>query len=45
MFPASPYGFISFKNNTPKRDLIDSSVLRNMDLGLGHSLLAYKSRL
>ncbi|PRQ32203.1 putative adenylosuccinate lyase [Rosa chinensis] len=28
-----------------QRDLIDLSVLRNMDLGLGHSLLAYKSTL
>ncbi|PRQ32201.1 putative adenylosuccinate lyase [Rosa chinensis] len=28
-----------------KRDLIDSSVLRNMDLGLRHSILAYKSTL
>ena len=28
-----------------QRDLTDSTVLRNMGVGLGHSLLAYKSTL
>lgn len=28
-----------------QRDLTDSTVLRNIGLGLGHSLLAYKSTL
>nr|DAD26628.1 TPA_asm: hypothetical protein HUJ06_028096 [Nelumbo nucifera] len=28
-----------------QRDLTDSTVLRNMGIGLGHSLLAYKSAL
>ena len=30
---------------TLQRDLTDSTVLRNMGVGLGHSLLAYKSTL
>lgn len=29
----------------PQRDLTDSTVLRNIGEGLGHSLLAYKSSL
>jgi adenylosuccinate lyase len=28
-----------------QRDLTDSTVLRNMGVGLGHSILAYKSTL
>jgi adenylosuccinate lyase len=28
-----------------QRDLTDSTVLRNLGLGLGHSLLAYKNTL
>ena len=28
-----------------QRDLTDSTVIRNMGVGLGHSLLAYKSTL
>ncbi|KAF6152030.1 hypothetical protein GIB67_010604 [Kingdonia uniflora] len=40
-------GFLSKKLpiSRMQRDLTDSTVLRNMGLGLGHSLLAYKSAL
>ncbi|KAF6173217.1 hypothetical protein GIB67_026912 [Kingdonia uniflora] len=36
---------LSFKPYVTQRDLTDSTVLRNIGLGLGHSLLAYKSAL
>ncbi|PHT84914.1 Adenylosuccinate lyase [Capsicum annuum] len=36
---------LKFNPYVPQRDLTDSTVLRNMGVGLGHSLLAYMSAL